>query len=373
LKLLITSPYGARLGGAENMLGTFLRHVDRERVEPIVVFFEPGPFEQEVVGLGIRTAIVPTGRMRQLRKLFVAVRTLAALIRRERPDLVLNWMPKAHLYGATAAVLSGRGDRLVWWQHGIPEAHWLDRLATLLPARAVGCSSRVSADAQSRLWPRRTSFVVYPGIEKPTFPTPRMTDALRAELGLPPGKPVIGIVGRLQPWKGQDRLIRALAELRRDGADACALIVGGTAYDLSPEYEPYLLELVRELGLDGSVFFTGRVADSAPFLALMDVLVNASQAEPFGLVLIEAMSLEVPVVAVDAGGPAEIVVADQSGVLVPSSDPAVLARGVQRLLSDDGFRRQLAETGRRRFEALFTAERMSSEIDDILIRLAGDD
>jgi glycosyltransferase involved in cell wall biosynthesis len=373
LKLLITSPYGERLGGAENMLGTFLRHLDKERIQPIVVFFEPGPFEREVAGLGIRTAIVPTGRLRQLRKLFVAVRTLAALIRSERPDLVLNWMPKAHLYGATAAILSGMADRLVWWQHGIPERHWLDRLATLLPARAVGCSSRKSADAQSRLWPSRTSFVVYPGIEEPRLPTPGMMDALRDELGLLPGKPVIGIVGRLQPWKGQDRLIRALAELRRDGVDACVLVVGGTAYDLSPEYEPYLRELVRELGLDGSVFFTGQVADPAPFLELMDVLVNASEAEPFGIVLIEAMSLEVPVVAVDAGGPAEIVVADQSGVLVPNSDPRVLAHAVQRLLSDDRLRRDLAKRGRRRFEALFTAERMSSEIDKILIRLARSD
>jgi hypothetical protein len=65
LKLLITSPYGQRLGGAENMLGTFLRHVDQRRIEPMVVFFEPGPFEREVAALGIRTAVVPTGRLRQ--------------------------------------------------------------------------------------------------------------------------------------------------------------------------------------------------------------------------------------------------------------------------------------------------------------------
>jgi glycosyltransferase involved in cell wall biosynthesis len=67
------------------------------------------------------------------------------------------------------------------------------------------------------------------------------------------------------------------------------------------------------------------------------------------------------------------VAADQSGVLVPDSDPGVLAHAVKRLLSDDGLRRDLAESGRRRFEALFTAERMSCEIDNILVRLARGD
>jgi glycosyltransferase involved in cell wall biosynthesis len=193
--------------------------------------------------------------------------------------------------------------------------------------------------------------------------------ALRRELGLPAGKPVIGIVGRLQPWKGQHRLIRALAELRQGGRDACVLVVGGTAYDLSPEYEPYLRGLVRELGMEASVVFAGQVADPTPFLGLMDVLVNASYPEPFGIVLIEAMALGVAVVAVDAGGPAEIIVADQSGVLVPNPDPKALARALERLLLDDGLRREVAQNGRRRFEGLFTAERMTTGIAHSLSRL----
>jgi glycosyltransferase involved in cell wall biosynthesis len=279
-------------------------------------------------------------------------------------------MPKAHLYGSAAAILSGMSNRLVWWQHGIPEEHWLDRLATLLPARAVGCSSHSCADAQTRLWPRRATFVVHPGIDEPEQATGQQTTALRRELALPAGKPVIGIVGRLQPWKGQHRLIRALAELRRRGRDACVLVVGGTAYDLSPEYEPYLRRLVRELGLEASVVFAGQVADPTPFLGLMDVLVNASDAEPFGIVLIEAMALKVAVVAVDAGGPAEIVVADRSGVLVPNPDPKALAYALERLLSNDRFRRDVAQNGKRRFEGLFTAERMTSGIAHSLTRLA---
>jgi hypothetical protein len=74
MKLLVTVPWGDRAGGAENMLWTFLRHVDRSRNEPKVVFFEHGPFEREVAGLGMRTAVVPSGRLRELARATGVVR-----------------------------------------------------------------------------------------------------------------------------------------------------------------------------------------------------------------------------------------------------------------------------------------------------------
>jgi glycosyltransferase involved in cell wall biosynthesis len=368
LKLLITVPFGERLGGAENMLWTFLRHVDRAHTEPKVVFFEAGPFERELAEIGIETAVVPAGRLRQPKQLFLVVRALAKLMRQEQPDLMLNWMPKTHLYGACAAMLAGMTNRLVWWQHGIPSGHWLDRLASLLPARAVGCSSRHSAAAQERVWPRRATFVVHPGIDEPKRPTPQEVAALRRRLAIPEGDQVVGIVGRLQPWKGQDKLLRAVVELRRRGHDVHAVIVGGVAYNLSPEYEPYLRTLVSDLGVERVVHFTGQVADPAPFICLMDVLVNASDAEPFGIVLLQAMALEVAVVAVDRAGPAEIIEAGRSGLLVRSADPNVLADGLEKLF-DAALRRRLGENGRRRFEAHFTAKRMTSELERHLAAL----
>ena len=92
-----------------------------------------------------------------------SVLSLSRLLRRRRPDLIVNWIAKAQLYCSPAAVLAGMSDRLVWWQHDIPSGYWLDRLATALPALAVGCSSRASALAQSARLPSRRTFVVAPG------------------------------------------------------------------------------------------------------------------------------------------------------------------------------------------------------------------
>jgi glycosyltransferase involved in cell wall biosynthesis len=358
MKVVITAPVAERLGGAENMLWTLLRHLDWQRIESFVVFFEDGPLREEVSELGIRTAVVRTGRLRQFWRTLPAINELASLLRRERPDLLLNWMAKSQLYGAPAAVLAGLKDRTVWWQHGVSGGNWMDRLATLLPARAVACSSHAAASAQQRLRPLRRTFVVHPGIEPPG------ADPDEAQAGLPESRFVIGIVGRLQPDKRQDRVIEAIDILRGRNHEVHGLIVGGNAWNLAPEYEPRLRALVTELGLDREVTFTGQVADAMPLIASLDVLVNASITEGCPLVLLEAMALGTPIIATaDSGGPAEIIEPNRSGLLSPSSDPSELADQLERLITSADLRRHLAEGGRERFLEAFTADQMARELE----------
>jgi glycosyltransferase involved in cell wall biosynthesis len=294
------------------------------------------------------------------------VLAVSRTLRRRRPDLILSWMPKAHLYCAPAAVLAGMRARLVWWQHEIPAGHWMDRLATLLPARAVGCSSRAAAQAQERLRPRRSTFVVAPGVAPPApgsvLAPPEQGDGL----------PVVGLVGRLQPWKGQDRLLRAQVLLRERGRPVRTLIVGGDAHGLSSEYAASLPGLIGELGLSGEVTLTGQVPDAGPYIEQMDLLVNASDPEPFGLVLLEAMARGVPVVAVAGGGPAEIVQDGSTGVLARSGDPVALADAIERVLADPGRRRELGEAGLRRFNEYYTARAMRERLLSRLEQLARD-
>lgn len=369
MKLLITVPWGERAGGAENILWTFLRHVDRTRIEPTVVFFQHGAFANEVEALGMRTKVFPSGRLRELHRGVRVVRGLVDVIRREQPDLVLDWSAKTHLYGATAAIVASTADRVMWWQHGIPDGHWLDRLATALPARAIGCYCGEAREAQAQLRPKRLSFIVHPGIdlEPPVSQSERAE--LRAELELPNDRPVVGIVGRLQPWKGQHRFLAALARLGKAGHVVHGLIVGGDAYDLTPEYGPYLHRLADELGIRDSVTFTGQVPDGAGYMAAMDVLVNASIGEPFGLVLLEAMAVGLPVVASDSGGPAEIIESGRSGLLVAEPNEELLATAIETLVVEPELRSRIGEAGKERFRRLFTAERMTRQLEDRLEEL----
>ena len=123
------------------------------------------------------------------------------------------------------------------------------------------------------------------------------------------------IVGRMEPWKGQDRLLRAHSLLRERGLRLRTVIVGGDAYGLSPQYAASLPALIERLGLGDRVTMTGQVADAGPYVERMDVLVNASNPEPFGIVLLEAMARGIAVVAVDSGGPSEFIEHGETGML----------------------------------------------------------
>lgn len=369
MKVLITVPWGARLGGAESFLWTFLQRLDQRKLKPIVVFLQAGAFERDVAGLGIETAVVPAKRLRNLLAVARTIRGIAALLRRYNPDLIVNWSAKTQLYGAVAARQAGLARRVVWWQHGVTAGNWLDRLATILPARLVGSSSAVAMRAQKSLWPHRPTAFVYPGIERPVLSARRELVRLRRDVLIPPDRVVLGTVGRLQPGKGQDHFLLALAGLRKRGHDVHGLIVGGNAYGLSPDYEGYLRRLAGDLGLQDRVTFTGQVQAAGSYVQLMDVYVGASLGESFGIVLAEAMALRVPVVAFAAGGPAEIIENGRSGILVSVGDDLALVDAMERLVVNPGLRRAIATGGYERFRCAFSADRMTREMEHLFQQL----
>lgn len=348
------------------MLWSVLKHTDARTVCYSVAFLEPGPFADEVSALGIRTFGVPAGRVRDVRVGGVTIRRLSRIIRADEPDLVLNWHSKSQLYGAPAAVGAGRGDSVVWWQHGMPNGHWLDRVATALPARAVGCSSFASAAAQVAVWPYRSTFVVHPGVE-----TERAAALDRTALGIPDGRPVVGIAGRLQPWKGQHRFLHVLRLLHEAGCRAHGLVVGGSAHGFSPGYEQELRELIPQLGLTGWVTMVGHVPDVRPCIAAMDVLVSASRMEPFGIALLESLVQGVPVVAVSDAGPREIVDSGVTGLLVERPDPALLAAATRELLENEPVRGRMARAARADAVARFGAPAMARALELELRMLLG--
>ena len=158
------------------------------------------------------------------------------------------------------------------------------------------------------------------------------------------GKLLLGL-GRLHTDKGFDTLLRALALL-----PTCRLMLGGEG----PE-RGRLEVLARALGVAGRTTFLGWREDAGALLRACDVFVCASRIEPLGNMVIEAFSARVPVVAVAAEGPAELIRDGRDGRLVPLEDPAALARAIGEVLADDAFRNALISEGRRKFEADFAA------------------
>ena len=349
MRVIITAPW-ERLGGAEAMLQGILEDGGEHELE--VVFFEPGSWPEELQAAGLWVSVIHAGRLRQLHRWVATVIRLARIFRARQPDVILNWSAKTHLYGSPAAVLAGMTDRVVWWQQAIPERTWLDGAATLLPAAAIGCYSQASVRAQARLFPRRPTFAVAAGSPPPD------PASVPASIDLPEDVPIVGLVGRLQPWKGQDQLLRAQAILRDRGRNMHAVIVGGDSYGLSPEYAASLQPLADELGIAGAVTMTGEVPDAGPYIERMDVLVNASDPEPFGIVILEGMARGVAVVAVNSGGPAEFVEDGRTGVLARSGHPDALADALELLLASPELRAQVASAGKQRYAERYTTAAM---------------
>lgn len=349
MRILVTLPWGQRLGGAEAMLQAVLDGAHDSGHELELLFFESGPWPAELSDANFRVEVIPAGRLRQPHRMAATIVRLARVFRARQPELILNWAAKTQLYGSPAAVLAGMADRVVWWQQGIPTRDsWIDRCATLLPAYAIGCYSRAAAEAQVRLWPHRRTFVVAAGAPVPA------AGAEPAPARAATETPVVGVVGRLQPWKGQDRLLHAAALLRERGHSLHVMIVGGDAYGLSPEYADSLPSLASRLGLTGAVTMTGQVPDAGPYIDQMDILVNASDPEPFGIVLLEGMARGVAVLAVNSGGPMEFIDDRQTGLLARSGEPRDLADALEKLLVSPDLRLRIARAGRERFMRDFT-------------------
>lgn len=332
-RVMLVMPLAEQLGGGEMMFRQLLAHGRDPRVEWIVVFTKDGPMVQEARALGYETHVFDVGRLRQLRRRWRVIRAIAALARERQVSLIFGWMVAAQTITGPAAWLAG--VPCAWYQVGRPEPDWLDRLAALLPARGIITLSRDCEQAQQRVWPRRPLQLVYPGASLERFDAVRQESpaALRASLGLPADGALIGIVGRLQRWKGMHVLVDALASVRQTHPNSRVVIVGGV-HEYEPDYADALRAQVRRLGLEEAVVFAGFQPDVPRWMQAMDVLVHASDREPFGIVVVEAMALGKPVIAGAEGGPAEVITPGVNGLLAPYGNAAALAAAIQRFLDD---------------------------------------
>jgi glycosyltransferase involved in cell wall biosynthesis len=348
LKVLIIMPLAEQRGGSEMALFHLMRFGRAMGVDWQVCFLEAGPMVQDFAQMGIRTFVVAAGRLRQPHRMASTIWRLSVIIRENRFDAILSWMGKPHLYGSYAALLAG--VPALWYQHGWPKRNnWRDLLVTLMPASGILACSRSAANGQESLWPRRPIRVVYPGVDLSRFSRPAVATKknLRAELGLPTTVPIIGIVGRLQRWKGFHHVVKALPRIAAVFPDVTCLMVGGD-HALEPDYPAFLRDRISEANLSSRVRLVGLQRNIQQWMEAMDVVIHASDEEPFGMVLIEAMALGRPVVASDVGGPREIVTHGVNGLLWQHGDINSLVDAVLRILEDPELAKALGESARER-------------------------
>jgi len=179
------------------------------------------------------------------------------------------------------------------------------------------------------------------------------------------GHLTFGLFGRIVAWKGVREFVLAAAQVLIDHPGARAFIVGSAPHP-EDSYAREVTRLISELGLKARICMTGYRQKVVPLMGLMDVIVHAStRPEPFGMVVIEGMALEKPVVATAAGGPLDIVVPEETGLLVPPGDSQSLARAISTLLKGSSRRQEMGKRGRQRVEALFSHQASARKIENI--------
>ena len=366
-RIAIVMPLGERRGGAEQCLRDLVASPAARSADVHVFFLQPGPLVGELAALGARVAVVPAGRLRKPHRVALTVTRLARALRVSGAGTVLAWMAKAQVYAGPAAALAGIPS--VWFQHGMPDPPGLlDRIATLMPATSVVACSESAARAQARLWPRRPTVAVHPGVDLSRFaPTklPSRTEARRL-LGLPVTGPIVGTVGRLQRWKGMHVLLEAFPAVLRQHPQAHCLVVGGP-HALEPDVPELLSRRAEALGIGDRVIMAGATDDVPLWMQAMDVFVHAADREPFGLVVVEAMALGKPVVAGAEGGPSEIITPGRDGKQVPFEDARALADAVLAYLSDAPAAAAIGAAARMRATE-FSTDRMARRLLDALAR-----
>lgn len=329
-KIGIVMPLGHQQGGAEALLMHLLRD-GCSRYQFLCVFLQDGPLVEQARGLGYRTFVVPVTRLSDPRNYLKTVFWFRKWLRHERPEAVLSWMPKAHLYVAPAAIMSK--VKTLWFQHGISHKGKMDRITTFLPANRVLCCSFASKAAQDDLRPKRPSSVCYPGVMFPTS-NPIPTAQAREQLGLDPKASIIGMVARLERWKGAHIFIEAAKIVSATDPGAYFFVVGGPhPRDLAYAKEVQAAAAQAGLG-DRLILADQRPASEVPlWQSSADVIVHpVTGEEPFGMAVVEAMGMGRVVVASDAGGPSEIIQDGVNSFLVPRGDAPKLAAKLIQLL-----------------------------------------
>ncbi len=344
----------AQLSGGEIALLRLLPHLDR--VQPHVLLAEDGPLVEQLDLAGISSEVLPFGeRARRLRRErvdrgggvspLVAASTAAYVLRLARrlrqlaPDLVHTNSLKAGVYGSVAARLAGLP--VIW--------HVRDRIADdYLPGPAVALVRRMSRHLATAVV--ANSHTTMETLAAPLEPVviysvlPEVLSEAPARNRASGGPLTFGLVGRLAPWKGQDLFLRAFARAFPHG-DERAVLVGGALFG-EDDYADGLAALARELGIAERVELRGHRPDVWAELSRLDVLVHASiTPEPFGQVVLEGMAAGVPVIAAAAGGPAEILRHDVTGVLYELADVDGLAAAMRRMC-DPGLRARLSAAAR---------------------------
>lgn len=387
------------VGGSVISIYRLVQKLNRDRFKPIVLFYRANDFEPRFRELGIDVIVLDKERARSLPGDAGASRDIAAALGRRsavladiyrrlksiyllaRQTLPRAWQIRRvintqsidlvhlnnRLSSNQSAALAARfaGAPCICHVRDFDQLSWLDRWLAGRISYFVFMSLALEQNVRAAIPDLRGS-VVYDGLELEPFLNPDDASFVRRRFGLDEGDFVVGNVGRLVPWKGQEVFLRALACIAPHLPHLRALIVGDPDPPTEVTYRQKLLDLTQQLGLSDRVQFTGFMSDAPAVMCSLDALVHSSSSpEPFGLVIIEGMAAGKAVIATKAGGALDIIEDGVNGLLVPAGDAQAMAEAIAQLAGDPDRAARLGAAARQRTRDCFTIDAYAQTMQNI--------
>lgn len=346
------------MGGGEWSLLYLVEKLDRKRFLPIVVCTSKGTLVDELNSRNIKVIISSLGRLKSFNQIPVikTIVKLIKIIKTEQIDLIHTNDPRSNLLGGIVGRLTGRP--IVWHARNFIVQGMVDtdRIFSFLTNKIIANSVAVSKRFERLKDFKKKVEVIYNGVNLEKFNSGIDGSRIRKEFNIPDGVPIVGILSRIGPGKGHEYFINAASIVRKSIPEVKFLVVGGPILEADNNELKELIKLAEDLGLYNDIIFAGHRSDIPDIMASLDLVVLATEAEPFGRVAIEAMATSKPVVATNAGGIPEVVEDKATGILVPPKDVDAMANTIIGLINDRHRMKELGENGRKRAIEMFSIE-----------------
>lgn len=345
----------SRVSGAEKHVVVLTEHLN-QRGHNIIALCPPG--EWLPPQLRDAGATVLERNMSFLRMLKMA-NSIKQVIQEHKIDIIHSHLTRATYFGCLLGQITGKSviSSVHVHSHDIVYRYILPQPKNHI----ITVSDWVRNGFISLGVPPKQVHTIYNGtefIDAPHNLTGSEMLPIHAEFSLPPDAELIGIFARVNEFKGQHLLIRALRQVVSERPHAYLICVG----PVEPRMQKALWELAATSGIAERVRFTGTRNDVQRILGAMDVVALPSRYEACSMAIIEAMAMGKPVIATRAGGNPELVLDNETGLLI-ERNPEVLADAILTILNDTNARARMGSAARSLAENRFSAHTMVDNIE----------
>lgn len=358
MKKIIHVLTDTNIGGAGVWLLNFARAYNPNQYDCTAFLPEKSALTPKLMTLGVRVVEIP--HIADMSYSKEGLKELKAAFKREKPDIV-------HTHASLSARIAAKecGIPVVSTRHCIEEPKtgikgWAygvinNALSNIVIGVSKASCENLLKDGISKKKLRLVYNGVYP-VRKFNDEEKRRTEE---KYGIPDDRLIVGIVARLEPIKNHKLFLDSAKLICEKRDDIHFLIVGGGSL------ESELREYCRELGIEKNVTFTGYKSDITAEMNIIDINTLTSEREALSISLIEGMSIGIPAVATEAGGPSEVIDNGKSGFVVKNYDSEAFAEAVTRLADDKEMRYKMGLEGRKRSIEIFSVRTMMHKLEEI--------